>query len=149
MSASAAAARWALLVMPTVGISTASVYRTFDAMRRLDSELGDEKVVVNEPDWGTWVRLDASSLLPRLVNDLEPAAFAVEPSVGRLRTSLEEKLDRPVRMSGSGSTLFTLFDERAEAEEAARRVTTTAGEARVEVVEVAPLVPSPGTPGEG
>ncbi|MGB7160213.1 MAG: 4-(cytidine 5'-diphospho)-2-C-methyl-D-erythritol kinase [Tepidisphaeraceae bacterium] len=149
------APRWALLVMPKIGISTASVYRMFDAMRRsdsahrgrFDSAHHEKSVVVNEPEWGTWVRLDACSLLPRLVNDLESAAFAVEPTVGELRTSLEENLKRPVRMSGSGSTLFTLFDERDEAEHAARRVTTT--DARTEVVEVAPLVPSPGTPGEG
>jgi 4-diphosphocytidyl-2-C-methyl-D-erythritol kinase len=144
------AARWALLVMPKIGISTASVYRMFDAMRRSDSTLDNEKsVVVNEPEWGTWVRLDASSLLPRLVNDLEAAAFAVEPTVGHLRASLEENLNRPVRMSGSGSTLFTLFDERAEAEEAVRCVTTVAGDARVEVVEIAPLVPSPSGRGLG
>jgi 4-diphosphocytidyl-2-C-methyl-D-erythritol kinase len=135
-------AKWALLVMPTIGISTAAAYATFDAMG-----LGEDRSVVDEPDWDAWVRLNASSLLPRLVNDLEPAAFAVEPSVGRLRASLEEKLARPVRMSGSGSTLFTLYDTRDETERAARQLATI--DARVEVVEVAPLVPSPGTPGEG
>jgi 4-diphosphocytidyl-2-C-methyl-D-erythritol kinase len=126
-----AAARWALLVMPKVGISTASAYAAFDAMR-----LGSEQSVVNEPDWSAWVSLDASSLLHRLVNDLEPAAFAVQPLVGQLRTSLEASLDRPVRMSGSGSTLFTLYDTEAEAKHAARQLLTI--DARVEVVQIAP-----------
>ncbi len=125
------AVRWALLVMPKIGISTAAAYAAFDAMR-----LGTDESVANEPDWSAWVRLDASSLLPRLVNDLEPAAFAVEPPVGRLRTSLEEQLSRPVRMSGSGSTLYTLYDTVREAEHAARQLATI--DARVEVVKVAP-----------
>ncbi len=137
--------KWALLVKPRLGISTASVYATFDAMAPHGLESGEDEWVVdepdNEPDWDTWVRLNASSLLPRLVNDLEPAAFAVEPTVGRLRTSLEEQLSRPVRMSGSGSTLFTLFDTREETERAARRLATT--DARVEVVELAPDNPAP------
>jgi len=125
------AAKWALLVMPNVGVSTAAVYAAFDRMG-----LADDQSVVNEPDWSAWVRLDASSLLHRLVNDLEPAAFAVEPLVGRLRTSLEEQLSRPVRMSGSGSTLFTLYDTEPDAKQAARQLTTI--DARVEVVEIAP-----------
>jgi 4-diphosphocytidyl-2-C-methyl-D-erythritol kinase len=136
------AAQWALLVMPNVAVSTAAAYAAFDAMG-----LGDEQAVVNEPDWSTWVRLDASNLLQRLVNDLEPAAFAVEPSVGQLRASLEAKLNRPVRMSGSGSALFTLYDAETEANHAARQLATI--DARVEVVQVAPPIPSPGTPGEG
>jgi len=125
-------ARWAVIVMPKFGVSTSAAYAKFDEMR-----LGEQRAVVDEPDWSTWVRLDASSLLRRLVNDLEPAAFAVEPHVGELRTSLAEKLGRPVRMSGSGSALFTLFDERDDAESAARQLATV--DARVEVVEVAPL----------
>ena len=130
------AAKWALLVMPKVGVSTAAAYATFDAM-----ELGDHQSVVNEPDWSAWVKLDASSLLQRLVNDLEPAAFAVEPLVGELRTSLEAKLNRPVRMSGSGSTLFTLYDTEPEAKQAARQLATI--DARVEVVELAPTEQAP------
>jgi 4-diphosphocytidyl-2-C-methyl-D-erythritol kinase len=134
--ATPAHAKWALLVMPKLGISTASAYATFDAMG-----LGDDQSVVNEPDWSAWVKLDASSLLHRLVNDLEPAAFAVAPTLGELRTSLEEKLKRPVRMSGSGSTLFTLYDTEPQAKQAARDLTIP--DARVEVVEVAPKEQAP------
>jgi 4-diphosphocytidyl-2-C-methyl-D-erythritol kinase len=76
------------------------------------------------------------------VNDLEPAAFAVQPLVGELRTSLEMKLNRPVRMSGSGSTLFTLYDTADEAKHAVRNI--GAIDARVEAVEIAPQTePSP------
>jgi 4-diphosphocytidyl-2C-methyl-D-erythritol kinase len=59
--------------------------------------------------------------LARLVNDLEPAAFSVSGELSRLRAELERRVGRVVRMSGSGSSLFTLFDgdEGREAEEAA------------------------------
>ena len=38
----------------------------------------------------------------------EGLAFALRPELGALRRRLEELAGRPVRMSGSGSTLFTL-----------------------------------------
>ncbi len=141
----APAAKWAVLVMPRTRISTASVYATFDAMgrhamARRGTEWGSDESVVNEPDWNAWARLDAGSLLHLLVNDLEAAAFAIEPSVGQLRASLEEQLSRPVRMSGSGSTLFTLFDTREQTEHAARQLATV--DARVEVVNVVPQEPA-------
>jgi 4-diphosphocytidyl-2-C-methyl-D-erythritol kinase len=130
-------ARWALLFMPRVGVSTAAAYSAFDQMG-----LGSDEAVGNEPDWSEWVGLDSSSLLPLLVNDLEPAAFAVQPLVGELRTSLEMKLNRPVRMSGSGSTLFTLYDTADETKHAVHNI--GAIDARVETVEIAPQAePSP------
>src|SRR5207248_2725120 len=66
-------------------------------------------------DWAAWAELPALDLLPRLVNDLEPAAFAVRPELAQMRDALEQSLSRPVRMSGSGSSLFTLYDTEAEA----------------------------------
>ena len=56
-------------------------------------------------------------------NDLEPAVFQVCPDVGRLHQQACAELDRPVRVSGAGSTLFTLFDDRQAAETAAARLT--------------------------
>lgn len=123
--------RWAMLVLPAVHMPTAEVYRRFDEMG-----LGREQDVADEPYWAEWATLDARDLLPRLVNDLEPPAFAIRPELGALQATLEEKLGRPVRMSGSGSSLFTLFDGQEEAEKD-RSAASTAG-ARVEVVAIAP-----------
>jgi 4-diphosphocytidyl-2C-methyl-D-erythritol kinase len=66
-----------------------------------------------------WADLPANELLPKLVNDLEPAAFAIQPQLREIQKGAEALLCRPVRMSGSGSTLFTLFDDRGAAEKAA------------------------------
>ena len=49
------------------------------------------------------------------VNDLEEAAFGLRPGLGALYTELVRSGARRVRMSGSGSTLFALFDESARA----------------------------------
>ena len=127
-----AISRWAVLVLPQVEMPTPAVYRRFDEMR-----LGREQDLTDEPDWIAWSSLPASELLPRLVNDLEPPAFAIKPELGELRAALEQKLSRIVRMSGSGSSLFTLCDDAAEAESLTRQARDASNVAAI-AVEVAP-----------
>ncbi len=109
--------RWAVLLMPSTPIATAAVYAQFDAMN-----LGTDEAISNEPDWQGWTKLAAKELLPLLVNDLEAAAFSVAPEIGRLRAEAEKTISRVVRMSGSGSSLFSLFDEEQEARAAAEHL---------------------------
>ena len=104
---------WAVLILPEIVMPTAEVYRRFDAMG-----LGREQDLRDEPDWHEWMSLESTAFLPRLINDLEPAAFDISPKLGELRIRSEKLLGRSVRMSGSGSSLFTLFDEEGEAKEA-------------------------------
>jgi 4-diphosphocytidyl-2C-methyl-D-erythritol kinase len=54
-------------------------------------------------------------LASKLFNDLERAAFAVEPRLKQLHGRLDGLDGRPVRMTGSGSCLFAIFDGEAEA----------------------------------
>lgn len=104
----------ALLILPGIAMPTPAVYRKFDELR-----LGEDSDWATEPAWTKWAIFSAEALLPLLVNDLEPAAFAIEPTLKTLRADLEQTLHRPVRMSGSGSSLFTLFDEIDDAKRAA------------------------------
>lgn len=120
------AARFALLIFPPFGVSTPAAYRTLDAIR--PTAPAD---VLNAFDADAWSRLDARALSTRLVNDLEPAAFALAPALASLRVQLESTLTRPVRMSGSGSTLFALFDDAAEAEAAKSRLELAAAVVRL------------------
>lgn len=106
------AVRWALLVFPGYGLSTAAVYGKFDGLG-----LGEPDFAA-QPPWQEWAALSARPLLTRLRNDLEPAAFALAPELGRLRDALEQSISRVIRMTGSGSTLFTLFDDSDDAESA-------------------------------
>ena len=82
-----------------------------------------------------WANLPAVQLLEKLVNDLELAAFAIEPRLSGLRQKIESRIGRPVRMSGSGSTLFTLFDDIDHAKSAADSL-QTAFSMRTEAVEL-------------
>lgn len=92
-------------------MSTPAVYRRFDEMK-----LGSTAAIGDQPDWNGWTKLPAALLLKNLVNDLEAPAFALCPELGELRKRIERKIGRIVRMSGSGSTLFTLADRLTEAE---------------------------------
>jgi len=121
--------RWAMLVLPRIHMPTAAVYRKFDEMK-----LGSELI---EQQWDDWTKLSAQRLLPKLVNDLEPPAFSLEPKLGTLRAEIEQALGQPVRMSGSGSSLFTLFDAEEPASEAARTIAEKFGVV-AHAVEVAP-----------
>lgn len=132
------AARWSVLILPGTEMPTAAVYRKFDELGLgVEGRFGRDGEVADEPNWREWAALGAVPLLRRLVNDLEAPAFALDPALGHLRQRIESQLGRPVRMSGSGSSLFTLFDAQSEAEAAAEAIARARG-IRALAVEVAP-----------
>jgi 4-diphosphocytidyl-2-C-methyl-D-erythritol kinase len=128
---SPAIAKWALLLLPNISMPTPAVYRKFDEMK-----LGSD--IDHQPGWNQWAALPSQDLLPLLINDLEAPAFAINPDLGNLRRSMEGKIGRPVRMSGSGSSLFTLFDEQNEARDWAERFGDQKN-VRVAAVELCPI----------
>lgn len=132
-----AAIKWVLLIPWQWPLPTAQVYRMFDDLR-----LGRDSNLMPEPPWRLWTRLRAKDLLPRLVNDLEPAAFTIDPDLALARADLEQMIGRPVRMSGSGSCLFSLYDseQEQEANEAARLVSQLYKLQAINV-ELAPVMP--------
>jgi len=105
----------ALLLIPPRGCPTKDVYRAFDA--------GHQHRPAREPtDWRRCALATADELAALLVNDLEPAAFAVAPWLAALRRQAEKLAGRTVHMTGSGSTLFVLCGSGAEADELAGRL---------------------------
>ncbi|HVT90703.1 MAG TPA: 4-(cytidine 5'-diphospho)-2-C-methyl-D-erythritol kinase [Tepidisphaeraceae bacterium] len=124
--------RWVVLILPGFATSTPAVYRKFDELR-----LGDRSSIENEPSWQQWAELSAGPLLSRLINDLETPAFALCPQLATLRANIEQLLGRVVRMSGSGSSLFTLYDSPAEARSAVDKIVDRCS-VRVVAVESAP-----------
>jgi 4-diphosphocytidyl-2-C-methyl-D-erythritol kinase len=128
--------KWATLMLPRqIEMPTPAVYRRFDEMN-----LGREDAIRDEPDWQAWSKLNSAELMPRLVNDLEPAAFALRPELGELRSKLEAALSQVVRMSGSGSSLFTLCDDAETAESHAKRVKESVGVDAIAVALAPPAV---------
>lgn len=83
-----------LLVTPSFGCSTPAVYRAWDDLGGPTSD----RVLDTPRGW--------RSLLPDgIVNDLEPAAEAVEPRLRPFREELERRVGLPAFLCGSGSSL--------------------------------------------
>jgi 4-diphosphocytidyl-2-C-methyl-D-erythritol kinase len=109
--------KFAILILPKLSMSTPAVYRRFDEMK-----LGRAEDIERHPDWKAWQQLPAEQLLPLLKNDLEAPAFSLSPELGELRQRIERQIGQTVRMSGSGSTLFTLANDFDAAEGLAARI---------------------------
>ncbi len=109
-------ARGILLLFPEIAMPTPLVYRKFDELG-LGTNLSSVETSLPHTD------VPARELLDLLVNDLEAPAFAISRELSGIRDCAQRDLGRPVRMSGSGSTLFTLYDSVAEAEKAALHCT--------------------------
>ncbi|HPS02347.1 MAG TPA: 4-(cytidine 5'-diphospho)-2-C-methyl-D-erythritol kinase [Candidatus Sumerlaeota bacterium] len=118
---------WTVLALPDFGVPTAEVYRRYDPA----SPLPDQPLV---PLLEALSRQDLTAVLAALWNGMEPLAFALRPELGALRATLERSAGQPVRMSGSGSTLFTLAETEPEAQEI---VETWRPEVRCEVTRFA------------
>jgi 4-diphosphocytidyl-2-C-methyl-D-erythritol kinase len=100
---------FAVLVIPPQGCPTKDVYQAFDAGHQ-------HQPPREKTNWHQCAHAPAGELAELLVNDLEPAAFAVAPWLNDLRRQAATALGRPVHMTGSGSTLFTLCSSGQEAE---------------------------------
>jgi 4-diphosphocytidyl-2-C-methyl-D-erythritol kinase len=87
-----------LVAIPPYRLSTPTVYAAWD-------ELGGPRStrVVEAPGV-------IAELVPELVNDLEPAAEAVEPRLAEFRAALEETVGAPALLAGSGSAYAVLGD---------------------------------------
>lgn len=122
------------IVIPSFGVSTADVYR-----RHAQRAAMSTTRTTSNPSVLPWtVRgAGADQLLPMLSNDLESAAFEIEPRLAELHTRLSGEGGRIVRMTGSGSCLFTLFDDESAARAWSARVRPAlAADDRVEVASV-------------
>ena len=84
-----------LIAVPKVGLSTKDVFNSFDT---LDSK---------NRNTDTWKAI-------KIFNDLWPAAIEVYPELVSLRKALQEKYENKFFMSGSGSSFFSIIQEKKE-----------------------------------
>ena len=107
----------AVLVNPGVAVSTAEVYRRFDAQGRFADVAPPRAPEVFED------AVELAAWLATQRNDLEAAAVAVAPGVGAvLETLAGEPECLLARVSGSGGTCFALCASDIEAESLAERI---------------------------
>jgi len=123
---------WVLLVFAGPAVSTAKVFR---AWRPADSAQFPSAADAQVRSAST-----AAELSPLLSNHLEPAVFRVSPHVHSVFSELNRTGAGPFRVSGAGSTLFRLLDDKDAAYDLMKWIGTLGLDLRASVV-AAPAEP--------
>lgn len=100
---------WLVVAIPPFSVSTAAVYERWVPP-------GPAGAVPHDDIPWSRAALSAMELAERLFNDLEAPAFALEPRLAAIHRALGSVDGRMVRMTGSGSAFYALFDGPAEAQ---------------------------------
>jgi 4-diphosphocytidyl-2-C-methyl-D-erythritol kinase len=139
---------WAVLVLPNILLSTPHVYRAWRPAAAGSGIPVTDGGIEARRMAERWSRLDSLEAATALcVNDLTLAARSVNSEFDRFVARMEGAAGRSIHMTGSGSALFSLFDERGAADAFARRM-RDAGAPRTEVIPFAPPAAlSDGPPG--
>jgi len=105
---------WIVLLVPGFGISTRDAYDWYDSERELA-----RGVSAREPQHvpGPW-----PSRAAQMINDLEAPIARHHPEIDQMRTALRRAGALAAAMSGSGSTVFGLFQKRSDALTAVERL---------------------------
>lgn len=105
---------WAVLILPNLHCSTPAVYAAWDRLPQHPDQPPLTEILA--------AATSASRLMSLLFNDLELAAFDVVRNLRNLAAQAAEIARAPVRMTGSGSALFRLFDHEGNASDFAMTV---------------------------
>lgn len=109
-----------VLANPGVPSSTAAVYRAFDER---------ETTADRPPPPARWTPQAVAEWLTRQRNDLQTPAVALQPAIGLALTAMDAMPGlRLSRMSGSGATVFGLFDDAVAARAAAKHLVRNHGD---------------------
>jgi 4-diphosphocytidyl-2-C-methyl-D-erythritol kinase len=100
----------AVIVRPRFGVSTPEAYQWYDAEPRVRVRSISRRPL--PAGWPKWAR--------NLGNDLETPVTTHHPTIGRIKQALIEAGAVHAAMSGSGSTVFGLFERHDAANRTAR-----------------------------
>ena len=94
-----------ILVTPAVQVSTGAAYASLHAENLTNSDLNRIlRVCRSEAESPDFLR-------SALINDFEPTVFAEFPEIGRAKQRLKELGANQALMSGSGASVFGIFDK--------------------------------------
>ena len=113
---------WLLLVNPNIFLSTEKVYKALDEIEIPINAHPDTKLLINALE-----KQDLYTFAANMKNVLEQAAFKLCPQIRELKESILHQGAIGAMMSGSGATVFGLFEE----EEAAKKAMTFYREQRL------------------
>ena len=97
---------WIVLLVPGFGVSTREAYGWYDAERELSR--GRRREPQHVP--GPW-----PSRAAQMINDLEAPIARHHPEIDQMKAALRRAGALAAAMSGSGSTVFGLFQKRRDA----------------------------------
>lgn len=131
-----------LLVIPPIGVSTPDAYRLVDAARQNAGRRGAVTLDMDSlASWGSVARMGG--------NDFEFALFGRHPELRLAFEALTGTHPLLCRMSGSGSTVFSLYRNARDRDDARMALSPRLGRAiTVETLAIGPAAPaaSPGDP---
>ena len=107
-------AGWVLLVFVGPGVSTGDVYRQWSRADSASMAGGADEAILRA------VRAEDISLM--ITNHLQPAVFRASPAIARIHKQLHHLGVGPMHVSGAGSTMYRLFDNKDEACSAAKSI---------------------------
>ena len=110
---------WVVLLVPDFGVSSRQAYEWYDAGIDTASEAPER-----EPQYiqGPW-----PSRTVQMTNDLEGVIALRHPEINQMKAALRSAGAMASAMSGSGSTVFGLFQQRTEALAARDRLSVAGG----------------------
>ena len=104
---------WLLLVNPNLFLSTEKVYKALDRMEIPADAHPDTKLLIE-----ALRKQDLHTLAANMKNVLELSAFQLCPQIGELKKSILQHGALGAMMSGSGATVFGIFEEESPAKKA-------------------------------
>lgn len=110
---------WVVLLVPGFGVSTADAYGWYEAERGLGGRTGSREAQYVPGPW--------PSRAAQMINDLEAAIARRHPEIDQMKAMLRRHGAAASAMSGSGSTVFGLFQKRSEAVAAGERLAAGSG----------------------
>lgn len=117
---------WYLLVCPPEPVATAWAYAELSRGRDngdlASRALSDRGPYLSFVDSARGGRIEAARLWTVLDNDFQPLVERAKPIVARARQSLAGTAPLATSMSGSGSTVYGVYDDRTVASRAAERL---------------------------
>ena len=102
--------RWIVLVNPGFPINTAQAFRRLDEVRQTIPVLPEALESVERASIVSW-----RGILARMENDFEAALFDDYPALADIKSTLLTMGAEGALLSGSGATMFGVFQEQAEA----------------------------------
>ncbi len=107
-----------LLVKPAAGVSTAQIYAAIDSCDNLSRP--DTEKMLNAIEMG-----DKEEICNNLSNIMEAVTAAEAPEIYKIKNTLLEKGAKGAVMSGSGPTVFGIFEDYTTAKKAADEFSKT------------------------